>query len=288
MIQLKRLDQTHSLDEKEAFIKDVTFPDSFVYLQTCNRVELYYGDGSINQDIIAHLFGVTAGLKSSLIGENQIQGQVKSAYQVAIKNGHISKGLHWLFQNALKVGKKVRTKTSISSGAMTYSSGAFACIKEYLRQEQPVKLLVVGINAITIELLKYLSKYYPGMVCLANRTLEKSKRVAQDHGCQAVSLDEGIAIASEMDAVVTCTSSSTHLFSNHDFSQIKHQLLIDLSVPRNINPVCADRPNLTLFNISDIEMHVMKNYEKREEEWKKAHGIIQQELVRCVRSGRVI
>src|SRR4030067_627503 len=103
MIQFIGKDLKYSLQEREKFLNRLfTLPDGHVLLQTCNRVELYWGDGFASTKIVRHLFRVVSGLESALIGETAIQGQVKQAYLKAKENNCLSSGLHRLFQNALR------------------------------------------------------------------------------------------------------------------------------------------------------------------------------------------
>lgn len=106
-----------SLDERENYFKRLcrnTNGSPSVFLQTCNRVELYYGDGEVPDEVARHLFRVVCGLESAIVGERAVQGQVKEAYQKALNNGmKLSAGLHKLFECALQIGKRVRTETQI-------------------------------------------------------------------------------------------------------------------------------------------------------------------------------
>jgi len=126
MIEFIGKDHRLAIEKRESYIPEIApFREgAHVYLQTCNRVELYRGDGIADKDIVEHLFRVVSGLESAMIGESHIQGQVKRAYGESIDNEHISGGLHRLFQAVLRCGKRVRTETGISEGAVSHSHAA--------------------------------------------------------------------------------------------------------------------------------------------------------------------
>ena len=122
MIAYKSINQQNfSLEEREAYFHALKKQEGAVLLQTCNRVELYYGEGDVPDDVARHLFRVTAGLESALIGERAVQGQVKDSYQEAQRQYHLPAEIHKLFTCALQVGKRVRTETEISQGAVSHS-----------------------------------------------------------------------------------------------------------------------------------------------------------------------
>ena len=140
MIQYKSINhQNTSLTDREDYFKqlDLDAVGPSVLLQTCNRVELYYGDGDVPDAVARHLFRVVCGLESAIIGERAIQGQVKEAYVTARDSGNkLSAGLHKLFECALQIGKKVRTETQISQGAVSHSLAAIEIIERVRQPEE--------------------------------------------------------------------------------------------------------------------------------------------------------
>src|SRR5574344_177201 len=132
MITYKSINQINaSLDEREKYLKEIEneIERPSVFLQTCNRVEVYEGDGDVPNEVARHLFRVVSGLESALIGERAVQGQVKEAYINARNKFKLPAPLHKLFEYALLVGKKVRTDTEISHGAVSHSLAAIEIVE---------------------------------------------------------------------------------------------------------------------------------------------------------------
>ena len=175
MIAYKSINQQNtSLEAREAYFQGLHVERGAVLLQTCNRVELYYGEGDVPDDVARHLFRVTAGLESALIGERAVQGQVKESYQQAQLQYRLTAEMHKLFSCALEVGKRVRTETEISQGAVSHSLAAI----EILQQEQvdlsQSRITIVGVNKLTSDILKFLKNKGARMVFLANRSQMKA------------------------------------------------------------------------------------------------------------------
>ncbi len=130
MISYKSINrQNYSLEEREAYSRTLLQQAGTVLLQTCNRIELYYGEGDVPDDVARHLFRVTSGLESALVGERAVQGQVKNSYMQAISQYRLPTAMHKLFTSALQVGKRVRTETEISHGAVSHSLAAIEIIE---------------------------------------------------------------------------------------------------------------------------------------------------------------
>ena len=134
MIQYKSINHlTTSLKEREDYFSNMNRDDvgPSVLLQTCNRVELYYGEGEVPDEVARHLFRVVCGLESAITGERAVQGQVKDAYMAALQSGaKLSAGLNKLFECALQIGKRVRNQTEISHGAVSHSLAVIEIIEQ--------------------------------------------------------------------------------------------------------------------------------------------------------------
>ena len=276
MIKLSRLDQTSSLDIREDYIKQIKFPEKYIYLQTCNRIELYEGEGYVPLEILSHLSYVASGIRSTIIGETQIQGQVKKAYNKAIEHEHVSSSLHYLFQNALKIGKQVRTKTQIGHGAVGYGKGVVEAIEENFEDLSKTNILILGVNNINLDIIKFLTEHDNRTVFLGNRTYAKAKKAADVFGCEAFTLKQSETILPVMDIVISCTSAPHLIFGYDKFEKTRRkQLIIDLAVPRDIDPRVKELANIKLYNIVDIENRISKNYRGREEQIGKSKKIIE-------------
>ena len=264
-----------------------------VIVSTCNRLEFYMvlkpdadpfsiiynfyfekeiKDGSINKklfyvytgiDAVKHLFGVTAGLDSLLLGEYQIQGQVKDAYSVACSHNTADKIIHKLFHSAFRAGKAVRTETRIGSYNQSVSSVAFRIIKDKLKKEDVVT--IVGVNQNTKIISEKLNRAGFTHLLFVNRKLYKAEELAERYNGLAFSLDyiEEPMISSK--CVLSCTGAPGYIITsdqvNKIYSRNRHpRLLIDMAVPRDINTEGL------IKDIEVIDMDGLKKYLGKENE----------------------
>ena len=264
-----------------------------VIVSTCNRLEFYMvlkpdadpfsiiynfyfekeiKDGSINKklfyvytgiDTVKHLFGVTAGLDSLLLGEYQIQGQVKDAYSVACSHNTADKIIHKLFHSAFRAGKAVRTETRIGSYNQSLSNVAFRIIKDKLKKEDVVT--IVGVNQNTKIISEKLNKAGFTHLLFVNRKLYKAEELAERYNGLAFSLDyiEEPMISSK--CVLSCTGAPGYIITsdqvNKIYSRNRHpRLLIDMAVPRDINTEGL------IKDIEVIDMDGLKKYLGKENE----------------------
>ena len=249
-----------------------------VLLQTCNRVELYYGDGDVPDDVARHLFRVTAGLESALIGERAVQGQVKDSYQQAQLQYRLTAEMHKLFSCALEVGKRVRTETEISQGAVSHSLAAI----EILQQEQvdlsQSRITIVGVNKLTSDILKFLKNKGARMVFLANRSQMKAHQLADPLGISVFELHDKQRFLADTDILISATSAPHAVIDATDIPFGKKLLAIDLAFPRDIDPSIGRLPNVRLYNLSDVERRVRENISVRKSEVVRAEAIIEEEI----------
>ena len=276
MLTLTGKDPSATLAEREAFIHEIksSFPQHYVYLQTCDRVELYSGDGRIPKKIARHLFRVTAGLESPLLGETAIQGQVKQAYLRAQAEGHVSPGLHRLFQTALRAGKQVRAETGISRGAMSHSQAVIEILKQKKVNLTGAKILVLGANRLNKKVLQYLARAGNKTTFLSSRSYDKAVALSQELGCNALRFDKLKAQLSTTDILITATSAPRAIIHYTDFPKKKPMLIFDLAVPRDVEEAIGNLPHVELFNIEQIESALTANLKKRQTQTKKAERII--------------
>ncbi len=281
MIQYQSINhQNASLNDRENYFKqlDLQHEGPSVFLQTCNRVELYYGEGEVPDDVARHLFRVVCGLESAIVGERAVQGQVKEAYLTARKNQKLPAGLHKLFECALQVGKRVRTETQISHGAVSHSLAAIEIIEQEQVNLQDAQITIVGVNKLTEEILKFLQNKKAKMVFLANRTEEKARRLAEPFGIQVYTLDQKEQFLPHTDILISATSAPGTVINREDLSANRPLLAIDLAFPRDIDPAVTELPGVTLYNLHDVEMKVKANISIREEEVKKAEVMIEEAI----------
>ena len=279
MIAYKSINQQNfSLEEREAYFHSLKKQEGAVLLQTCNRVELYYGEGDVPDDVARHLFRVTAGLESALIGERAVQGQVKDSYQEAQRQYRLPAEIHKLFTCALKVGKRVRTETEISQGAVSHSLATI----EIMEQEQVdltnSRITIIGVNKLTTDILKFLKNKGAQLVYLANRSQIKAHQLADPLGISVYELRDKKQFLAETDILISATSAPHALIHAEDIPAEKTLLAIDLAFPRDIDALVGTLPNVKLYNIRDVEQRVRQNISVRQSEVVRAEAIIEEEI----------
>jgi glutamyl-tRNA reductase len=205
MIQYKSINhQDTSLAEREEYFKHLEHKedDSAVLLQTCNRVELYYGNGDVPDEVARHLFRVACGLESAIIGEQAVQGQIKEAYMTAKRTKKLSAGMHKLFESALQIGKRVRSETQISHGAVSHSLAAIEIIEQEKIDLRNARITIIGVNKLTEEIIKFLLNKKAELVFLANRTEEKARRMAEPYGIDIFRLKDKQKFLKDIDILI--------------------------------------------------------------------------------------
>jgi glutamyl-tRNA reductase len=278
MITLKGKDLEFSLAEREAYVR-VLQPQSLshVSLITCNRVELYEGAGAVPIPVARHLFRVVSGLESALLGETAVQGQVKQAYDEALIRP-LSTELHHLFQNALRVGKLVRTETKISQGAMSHGNAVVEIITRLNINLTQARILIIGVNALNYKVLRYLHKKGAQTIFIANRSYAKAVALSQTFGGAAFTLDCLPALLPQVDIVISATSAPHQIISAKQFTARQPIVVFDLAVPRDIDPHIGRLDNVCLYNNEDIERIISKNRHVRQKELTIAEEIIHGEV----------
>lgn len=283
--------------------------EGIVIISTCNRLEFYIvikpdGDpfsiindfycrnGIINAplskklfylykgaDVPKHLFKVAAGLDSMLLGEYQIQGQVKDAYSIACSEKTADKILHKLFHSAFRVSKTVRTKTRIGKCNQSLSGVAFKIIKERLRKDDVVT--IVGINQNTKIIAEKLSRAGFSHLLFVNRTLHKAEELAEKYKGVAFSLDyiEEPLISSK--CVFSCTGAPGYIINSVLINDIylKNKLpnlIIDMAVPRDINPKGLLK-DIELINLEGLNKFLEAEIIEMELDFPEAENIISNE-----------
>lgn len=284
MIQYKSINHNNtSLDQREEYFKNLSSStEPSVLLQTCNRVELYYGDGDIPDSVARHLFRVVSGLESAIIGERAVQGQVKEAYQAAMQSGQkLPASIHKLFECALRVGKRVRNETQISHGAVSHSLAAIEIIEQHNIDLHNARITIVGVNKLTADIIKFLINKGAKLVFLANRTEEKARQMAEPFGIEIFALDKKHDFLPQTDILISATSAPNYIIDATDLAfvnQNRPMLAIDLAFPRDIDPEANNIDGLTLYNLHDVEQQVRNNIQVRTDEVQKAEIVIEESI----------
>ncbi|GAB6012478.1 glutamyl-tRNA reductase [Viscerimonas tarda] len=273
---------SYTLEEREKLSASVFMDDAIphVLLKTCNRIELYWGEGQVSDTIIRHLYRIASGLESSLIGERAIQGQLKSAYQEACNRYKLSAEMHRLFQTAMHTGKRVRSETKISEGAVSHSQITVEILKK-----QPIDLKkkivsIIGVNKLTEDILKYLTANQAVNIFLSNRNFDKAQALAKQYKGTAIGLENKKQLLEFTDVLICATSAPHTIIKKEDMPADKEMLVFDLAFPRDVEKSVGQNEHIRLFDLEDIEQFAKNNLLLRKNELAKAEQIIEDEMAR--------
>ncbi|HRD54977.1 MAG TPA: glutamyl-tRNA reductase [Parachlamydiaceae bacterium] len=276
-----------------------------VLLSTCNRTEIYFHSEDLAEthtyilsilrheikeefdqklysyfgfDCFLHLARVTAGLDSAILAETEIQGQVKDAYESSQISQNLPKELHFLFQKALKTGKKIRFKSSLERGMPSLEHALFKLGKTQFAKPQNEKILFIGASEINCKVLRYFKLKNFCQMTLSNRTEETGKKMARKWQTDFLPWEE-LCNWKDYSWIICGTKAPNYLIENSFLfkSITDNKLMIDLSVPRNIDPSIGHHPNITLFNMDEISALLNCRTKNREETIQKAEEMIFQE-----------
>ncbi len=285
-------------------------------LSTCNRTEYYMAadqaDQAIEQmyglfaessegvlvpehhlytesriDTVRHLCRVCAGLDSMVLGETEIFGQVKEAYRQAQEFGVTSKGLNKLFQKAFSVGKKVRTKTKIQEGNISTGSVAVDLAQKIFGKLRDTQILVIGAGEIARVTTQSLKSRGANSIHVANRSFDKALELAQEFGGVALHFDAWEDILLQTDVIISSTGAPHYVVTPEQIERVRKQrkyrplFLIDLAVPRDIDPACNDFEEVYLFDIDSLEHQAAENRASRQREIDRCEEIIEEEIAKA-------
>ncbi len=293
--------------------------DECVLVSTCNRTELYGTAGSDPVDdaalrrflidvkgagssvgtehfvsaqaggAIAHLFRVAAGVESMVIGDVQILGQIKDGFNLARESGTMGPLMNRLMQAALHVGKRVRTETSICEGAVSVSYAAVELASKIYADLSKKSVLLVGAGETGELTLRHLAGKGIGQIRIANRTREKAEALVAAFGGTVIDY-EGIADALRtVDIVVTSVTSPSYIVQPEEVHRVMKQrsnnplFIIDIGLPRNVNPAAGKIENVFLYDIDALSTIVDRNLDRRKGELPHVTRIIREELVAFLR-----
>ncbi|MDR2118010.1 MAG: hypothetical protein LBP25_00530 [Tannerellaceae bacterium] len=269
-----------SLEERETLLQQ-TLRDGqtpHVLLKTCNRIELYEGEGDIPDYMLYHLCRVASGLESAITGERAIQGQLKNAYLEACTKYSLSSGLHKLFQTAIHTGKRVRSETKISEGAVSHSQATADILKKECPDLKQKIVGIIGVNNLTEDILKFLTRKQSVNIFLSNRNLAAAEALAATYHATAIPLHEKRRLLEFVDILICATSAPHILVGREDIPAGKEMLIFDLAFPRDVDPQLANEKGIRLFNLEHIEAFAKNNLLLRDSEIKEAERIIEEEM----------
>jgi glutamyl-tRNA reductase len=262
-----------------------TFSDLTAFLQSQSRAEslplgshLYRSEGSL---AINHLFAVSSGLDSLVLGENQILGQVRRAYVQAQEARFTGPVLERLFPWALRVGKKARAETGIARGASSVSAAAVDLAQNIFGDMAGRKVLLLGAGKMSTKALKLLARTGVKEVQVVNRTFEKAAELAQQCGGVAVPFEALDDSLTQVDILISSTGAPHYIVTRERMAEIMRRrrgrplFLVDIAMPRDFDPACGKVDNVFLYNIDDLQAVVDKNLARRHAETQAVLGMIE-------------
>lgn len=279
--------------------------DECVVLKTCNRVEVYVVsekgqkvlyhfakemnvperiiDFLDHEESLRHLFRLSCGLESMIVGEDQILGQMKDLYHIAKETGTTGKTLDTAFNKAIQVGKRARNETGINKGSVSIGSAAVDLAEEITGGLEGKNVLVIGAGDMGTLVARALASKGLEGIYVANRTYERAECLAEELGGTAVRYEELGEALPHADVVISATSAPHHVLHASDIKEAlekrgDEQLLIDIANPRDIDDAVGRLPGARLHNIDSLRQISEENLQKRLEEAKKAEDIIEEEL----------
>ncbi len=288
-------------------------------LTTCNRVEVYaVSQKRVSTDEIArcltrrieidphdyappfyryeaekcvqHLFRVASGLDSMVVGESEIFGQAKKAYESARTSGAVGPYLHRLFQRAFRVAKQVRTHTDIARGAVSVGSVAVDLAQRIFGKLSDCKVLVLGAGETSERTARALISRGVSDLRVSNRSIDRACELAQAVGGRAVPFDEWAAKCREIDILITSTASETPLLTPAELAPMVHERLdrplfiIDIAVPRDVDPGVNEMEGVYLYDIDSIRSVAEQSLALRRKQVAAAERIIAEHVADFVDS----
>ncbi|MDE3087784.1 MAG: glutamyl-tRNA reductase [Chloroflexota bacterium] len=237
-----------------------------------------------DRDAVAHLFAVASGIDSMVVGEFEILGQVRRAYLAAAERHMLGPVLHHLFNEAIHAGKRAHAETAIGARAASVASAAVALARRRLGDLRGRRALVIGAGEMAQRAAKNLAADGACAVMVANRTFDHARSLAREIGGRAIQFDQLSDALGEADLVISATAAPHFILSapmvNAALSARNGQplCLIDIAVPRDVDPQVAQIPNAQLFNIDDLTQLVDANRAEREQAVTQVHAIIAEEV----------
>ncbi|WP_026074240.1 glutamyl-tRNA reductase [Brevibacillus massiliensis] len=238
-----------------------------------------------NDEAIEHLFRVTCGLDSMVMGETQILGQVRDAFLLAQQNGTTGTVFNTLFKQAVTLAKRAHTETAIGQNAVSVSYAAIELGKKIFGSFQGKEVLIIGAGKMSELAAKHLHSNGVSRVRVANRTLERAAQLAEKFHGQACRLDQLPDLLLSADIVISSTGASGYVVTKEQLKPIMKQrkqrplFMIDIAVPRDLDPGLHELDNVFLYDIDDLEGIVASNLEERSKEAVRIEAMIGEEMV---------
>lgn len=285
-----------------------------VIISTCNRTELYAVMESDTQElliswlcdyhnialtqlkpylyihtqaehIIRHLYRVACGLDSMILGEPQILGQLKTAYQTARAQATVGRLLSRLFEQSFSVAKQVRTDTAIGSSPVSVAFAAVRLAQQIFGDLRPITALLIGAGE-TVELAaRHLHENQLGRMIVANRTVERARTLAKEFSGYAITLEEIPMHLAEADVVIASTGSPSYILTKsaviNAIKTRRHRpmFMVDIAVPRDIEPSIGELEDVYLYSVDDLNEVIQENLRSRAQAAHQAEEILDTQLI---------
>jgi glutamyl-tRNA reductase len=312
--------------EAEEFVRQATATEEVreaVVISTCNRTEVYLVVGGVGGDLVQaesdvlsllarraeirptelaeaiysprncdaarQLFRVTAGLESMILGEAEIQGQVRRAHETAMRAGATGPLSNRLFAAALTTGKRVRSETGIGSSRVSVPSVAVDLALSVLGELENRHVVILGAGETSELTARALAEQGAGTIFVANRHADRALSLAQRFGGSVVGLDKLPDQLQHADIVLSSTSSPHPIVGREELELVMAErdgralLIIDIAVPRDVDPACGELEGVSLYDIDDLQAVIARNLSTRAEETPQALEIVEQEIQRFAR-----
>jgi glutamyl-tRNA reductase len=302
------------LEEGLTRFKELSGVEEAIILSTCNRVELYanVGDarkasesikdflsefhnikrGSLDNALyfyddtnaVRHVFRVASSLDSMVVGEQQILGQLKDAFDLALSKKTTGILLNKLMKKAISVAKRVRTETRIAENAVSISFAAVELAKKIFTDLSKRVFMLLGAGEMAELAAKHLISTGVKEVLVSNRTFERACELSKEFKGRPVKFEEFIQEMVRTDIVICSTGAPTYILTKNQMQKVMRErkqrqvFIIDISVPRNIDPEINDLDNVYLYNVDDLQGVVHANMFERQKEAEKAEKIIEEEI----------
>ena len=277
--------------------------DAFI-VSTCNRTEIYtttpnylhiaeefcksvgvdlmefmqYASILKREDALNHLFRVAAGLESQILGDFEIIGQIKNAYnrfkrEKKNSNPYMERAIN----SAIQISKKIKNETGISNGAASVSYAAVHYILSSQKQLSDKNILLLGVGEIGQNTVENLVKHiYKPKVKIANRTTEIAAKIAEKYSIPHIEFDDFQDELKDTDILIVATGATQPIVKNEHFSGEKEMLVIDLSIPNNVEKIVGDKNHIELVDVDILSQHISATMEQRKKEVPKAEEIIKE------------
>jgi len=278
-----------------------------VILKTCNRAEIYVvsekGSSVLfnfskaigvetrivdfydHEESLTHLLRLACGLESMIMGEDQILGQIRDAYNLATKKKTIGRVLDTAFTKAIQVGKRARTETRINEGSVSIGSAAVELAEDCLGGLDGRSIMVVGVGEIGVLVARALADKNLEGIYISNRTYQKAKELAYELGGEAILFDDVTRYLETADVVISATGAPHYVILEQTIREVlplrngKPLFMVDIANPRDIEESVGELDGVTLCNIDNLRVISEKTLKMRNEEAKKVLEIIHEELI---------